>query len=214
MPISLEDNRRRLNLEVDLLTGSFQRHVVQPSRYRLDRISRQEGLISSLWQAWGNFCREVIVHSAIGAITSNGVVTVSAFAARREAEITYCAREFAQGKVVGQVKALSSMRQEPTWGDVSKAALIIGGLNSSNSANLSAGLSGTVAIRDLQICRNACAHINFDTVRDVRDCRIRYSSSAFRHPSDMALWVDPSSNDFLWMLWCEDLKLSAQVAVQ
>lgn len=214
MPTYLEESKRRLHRQIDLLSGAFLRRVAEPPRFRIDRFSLQEGLVSSLWQAWNLFCREAIIQSAVGAVTSTGAATISSLRGRNASEVAYCARELAQGRPVAQVKALSTLRQEPTWGDVSKAVQIVTGLGCSNQSSLATGLAGTVSIRDLQTCRNACAHINSETLNEVAKCRVRYAASSFRHPSDMIVWVDPNSSDFLWMLWCEDLKVASEIAIQ
>src|SRR3546814_1300568 len=74
-------------------------------------------------------------------------------------EIAYVAKLLAQGKSVSKIRALHGSHLEPTWGDLTKANLIVTGIESTNQAQLLTAFGGGFAIKDLQLCRNASAHL-------------------------------------------------------
>jgi hypothetical protein len=214
MQNSLETSRNKLHAQVDLLSKGFLRHVTSQPKFKMDGIIFRDGLISSLWQVWCFFCRDVIVKSTQGAVTARGSVATSHYSLLADAEIAFVARKIIRNEPINSIRPIGGSHLEPTWGDVSKAPVIVQGIGCTNSVNLIAGLSGTTSLRDLQACRNANAHIGPDTIASVKKIRQRYSDTILRHPSDMALWVDPSVNDFLWMVWSDDMKLASDVAIQ
>src|SRR3546814_1871622 len=81
-------------------------------------------------------------------------------------EIAYVAKLLAQGKSVSKIRALHGSHLEPTWGDLTKANLIVTGIESTNQAQLLTAFGGGFAIKDLQLCRNASAHLTKDLLRD------------------------------------------------
>ena len=179
---------------------------------RPDRFALQESLISSLWQAWCSFCPETLIGSARGIATRSGQTT-SPHVGRLEMEVAYVARELAQKRAVVTVKLLPARYLEPTWGDLSKISLIATGMGSSNQAHLISAFGSEIAIIQLQLCRNASAHMNKETAADVTAAQVRYSETRFAHPSDVMFWIDPTTKDYLWRTVIEGIGVISDLAV-
>lgn len=211
----LANSRNKLIGRLRRLESAFGRHVIGPSaNRRIDRYALQEGLISSLWQSWSAFCREVVISSARGARTSAGLLTSSQYATCSEMEIAYIAKQLARNQRIGSIRPLPANRFEPTWGDLTLINRIVLGLAPSNIGNLLGAFGTSARIRDLQLCRNACAHLTAEMVRRVLAARVRYNSTSVSHPSTLMLWIDPNTNDFVWISWLDEMRLVAQFAVE
>jgi len=216
MPISFDQLRSKLLMRVTTLDKAFERHVLSPSVTKtVDRFALQEGLISSLWQAWCEFCRDAIMGATRGANTTAGVAVSSpAYNGNSELEIAYVAQLLAQSKPVTKIKAVKGRHQEPTWGDVGKANLIVAGLAPTNSGTMLSGFAGVTSLKDLQTCRNASAHVCGDTLTMVRAARVRYQDTDFKHPSDVMKWTDPATKDYLWRSWVEEMDIVSDLVTQ
>lgn len=215
MPISLEALRGKLQRRLLVLDSGFDRHVVDPvAILRADKFALQEGYVSALWQAWCNFCRELLIQSTKGAVTSSGTTTTSPHIALSEREIAYVAKRLSNNLAINSIRPLIGSHQEHTWGDLSKLNLVASNIGCSNAASILASLSACLRIEDLQLCRNASAHIAKSTLQDVRQSMVRYQNTSFKHPSDMIIWVDPSSSDFLWKSWIDEIELAADFAIR
>ena len=215
MTICLHSLGNKLTSRLRRIESAFSRHVIENCVHRrIDRYALQEGLVSSLWQSWSVFCREVVVSSVRGARTSTGSMTSSPYARRSEMEIAFAASQLANNRSIGTIRALASSRYEPTWGDVSRINRIVRGLKPSNSRNLLGAFGACSRIRDLHLCRNACSHLTAEMVQLVRAARVRYKSTSFAHPSDLMFWVDPNTNDFAWVSCLDEMRLIAQVAIE
>jgi hypothetical protein len=90
---------------------------------------------------------------------------------------------------------------------------IVDGIGSSNRSQLASAFGVGLAVLDLQLCRNASAHINSETKAEVSAARVRYSESAFKHPSDAIFWIDPSTNDYLWKTWIDEIEIMSEFAI-
>lgn len=214
MATSLDTIRRKLLARTRSLDLAFERHALAPIfKVRTDRFAVQEGLLSSLWQSWCTFCRETIISSAQGISTKTGHKTTSPYAGNSEMEIAFVARELSQKRVVNAVKILPARHLEPTWGDLVKINLIATGIGSSNAIQLTSAFGAGMTIIDLQMCRNASAHLNFDTISNVISARVRYSQTKFVHPSDMMFWIDPATKDYLWKTWIEEISILSDLAI-
>lgn len=215
MPTSLESIRLKLNRRLLVLDSGFDRHLIEPvAIQKMDKHALQEGYVSALWQAWCSFCRALLIHSTKGAMTSSGLPTTSPHSERGEMEIAYLAKRISNGDAINVIKPLVGNHQEHTWGDLSKLNLVASGLGCSNTSSILNGLSACLRIEDLQLCRNASAHISRSTIQRVRASRVRYQNTSFKHPSDMIIWVDPDSSDFLWKSWIDEIKLASEFAIQ
>lgn len=216
MPTSFSQVRNKLIMRLNTLEKAFERHVIAPSVTKnIDKYALQEGLISSLWQAWGEFCREVVIGAVKGANTTVGTLVSSpTYSARTELEIAFVAKRLASAQSVGTIRSVAGRHQEPTWGDVTKLVLIVSGLAPSNVATMLTAFGSATAIKDLQTYRNASAHICSDTLAMVTATRVRYRDTHFRHPSDTMKWTDPATNDYLWRTWIDEIDLVSDIATQ
>lgn len=215
MPISLSQLENKLKQRLRVLDSSFTRHLIAPLvSNRVDTFAIQEGYVSSLWQTWCAFCRQLAISSVQGSITKAQATTTSPYSAYSEMEVAYVAKKLAKNQPIGNIRALTGSHDEPTWGDLNKINSIFTGLGTSNSAILLTGFSACLRLQDLQLCRNASAHISRSTLHDVRAARVRYVQTDLRHPSDMMFWVDPQTNDFLWKSWIMEMELAADFATQ
>jgi len=213
MAISLESIEAKLHRRLRILDGAFDQHIIEPSlTKRVDISAFREGLNSALWQSWGVFCREVLIQSTKGAVTRAGILTTSLHSARPEPEITFIAKQLATNNSITNIRALSGSHLEPTWGAGDTINRIINGINMSNKITLLPAFGVMRTIKDLRLCRNASAHVCASLISEVRSARVRYSETKFRHPSDMMIWVDVPTKDFLWKSWVEEMKIIAHFA--
>lgn len=213
MPILLDAIRRRLASRISTLDHAFDRHAVNGVQRRTDRSAMQEGLVSALWQAWCAFCRDTVLASALGATTSQGTQVTSPYVGRTEMEICYIARQLAQKHSVSTIKSLGGRHLEPTWGDLNRLNLILAGIAFSNQAQLLSSFGAALALQDLQLCRNASAHLNKETIAGVGAARVKYQNTKFVHPSDAVFWVDPQTKDYLWKSWIDEITIISQLAI-
>ncbi|QFT62722.1 hypothetical protein FIU91_07260 [Roseivivax sp. THAF30] len=215
MPILLETAQRKLSRRLQTLDSGFNRNVSKRSTARtVDRFALQEGYVSSLWQAWCSFCRELMISSALGATTANGVLVASSHTSRSEMEIAYIAKQLAYGNPIRSIRPLTGSHQEHTWGDLGRLNNVVSGMGCSNASQVLTALSACLRTEDLQLCRNASAHIGKSNLQAVRSARVRYLNTKMQHPSDMMHWIDPNSRHFLWKSWIDEVELSSQIAVQ
>ena len=216
MPASFEQLRNKLLVRLTTLDKAFERHVIAPSLTRsVDKYALQEGLISSLWQAWCEFCRDAVIGSAQGANTTTGVLVNSpTYGTRTEPEIAFIAKKLASSNPVGNIRPLGGRHLEPTWGDTTKLVLIISGLAPTNVSTMLSAFGSAVSVHDLKTFRNASAHLSGEALAQVRLTRVRYKDTSFRHPSDTLRWTDPATNDFLWRTWIEEMDVISDFATQ
>ena len=214
MPTSLDAVRQKLCSRVRILDSAFDRHVrLYSSKKRIDRFALQEGLVSTLWQSWCAFCRATLIGSATGIISGSGQQITSPYAGHSDMEIAYVAKVLSDGHQVNRIKALKGSHQEPTWGDLNKVNLIASGLNSTNQPQLLSAFGVGLALMDLRLCRNASAHVNKHLIAQINSAKVRYSDTRFVHPSDLIFWVDPTTKDFLWRSWVDEILIISQNAI-
>lgn len=214
MPIYLSKLHSKLLSRLVVLESAFERQGANVTSYRMaDKFARQEGLVSNLWQSWCRFCRDATIQSTLGAVSTSGTATTSNFSHHTEREIAFVAKKLSQNQNVGTIRPIAGDHMEPTWGDVQKLNPIVVGLNPSNLNNMISGLSSISSLKDLQLCRNASAHVSQDKILEVRNARVRYSSSRFSHPSDMIFWNEPNSQDELWRVWLDEMRFVASVYI-
>jgi hypothetical protein len=128
-------------------------------------------------------------------------------------EIAYVAKMLSEGCQIKKIKTLKGQHQEPTWGDLDKVNRIAVGLNSTNQPQLLTAFGTGLTIKDLQLCRNASAHIHKDMLLQINSAKVRYSETKFLHPSDLIYWVDPKTKSFLWKTWVDEMLLVSQYAI-
>lgn len=211
MTISFEEALIKMNTRLRKLDKSFERNLLSDEKGKcIDRYSLQEGLISSLWQTWCFFCREIFIGSIKGGVNISGTVVSSPYNLHTEREIIYIAGRFSQGatNTNGMTIKSAAAHSELTWGDAIKLNPIMSSFNPTNINTILSGLGGINLLLDLQKFRNANAHITAFTINDVKNAQIRYSETKFRHPSDTMFWVDPSTKDYLWKSWIEEMEIT------
>lgn len=213
--MSFERLSVQLNSRVERLDSAFERHLFSLEKKRcVDIYSLQEGLISSLWQTWCLYCKSIFFGSIRGATTTNGQhIDTPHYLQLTDYELFYVAKLLGENKPINQIKQ-AKPQHEPTWGDVNKLSLIFTLSNTPNSNYVSSPLSSSFLLKDLQMVRNASAHITSHTIQNIKDARVRYSSTKFNHPTDTIFWVDPQSNDYLWKAWVDEMKLISLVMAQ
>lgn len=206
----------KLKARVSTLDSAFERNLLVTPPYKgTDRYALQEGLMSALWQAWCFYCRDIIFGSITGGVTVSGVPVSSPFSHHSDREIVYLAQRAAQGtQNISTLTVKAALaHQELTWGDALKLNSVVNAFTPSNANNLLSCLGSVNLLIDLQKFRNANAHITKYTIGEVTNAQVKYSHTKFRHPSDTMLWVDPSTNDYLWKSWVEEIEIiAAQLA--
>lgn len=160
----------------------------------LERITRQEGLVSLLWQAWSFSCREVVLRSAL---SPDAKRTCNL----REENILYLSREAVKNSPRWRVGILHGSHQEPTWGDPVKLRKIIEFLRPANEKHLLTAFGSLTRAPDLRIVRNSCAHLGESPFDELRKLSHYYATSHFSHPSDAVFWQDPDTKNFAWDIW-------------
>ena len=212
--LSLDQLLRRLHRRLALVEDAFAEHVVSrlvPLRHQ-DRMFL-EGLISVTWQYWCLFCRQLIVASALGCRTRRGSTLAPCVSPATWERVSYIAVRVANNRRVASRGTQSTLRREPTWGDVSKLPPIIGEIGPQNASSL-IGAFGSITggPAHLQVVRNASAHRNHETHRDILGLRPFYNPSSVRHPTDVIMWIDPSSRDYAFVAWIDDMRLISDLA--
>ena len=181
---------------------------------RIDRFARNEGLVSALWQAWNHFSRSAVLFSAQGTVTSTGTRTNSLYSHLSERELLYVCRAAAHGQRVTQIRPLIGSHLEPTWGDAKKINNIVSAIQPSNEASLITGFGLRSLSLDLQVVRNACAHVSTDQVAKISRMRTKYANTRFSHPSDVLFWTEPLTGNEAWRVWIDELLASATRVIQ
>lgn len=129
-----------------------------------------------------------------------------------EPQILYVAKRLSNGFSVGAIRSIAGPHAEPTWGDVTKAMAISTGMGLSNSTQLLSALSLASAVPDLQICRNATAHLGHGQLARLTATRVRYVETKILHPTDACIWIDPNTDGYLWDTWVDEIQLIADYA--
>lgn len=205
----------KLNVRLNRLDSAFERHFFNLGNKRyIDIYAFQEGLISALWQTWCSYCKSIFFGSIKGAITLNGaVIDTPPYVNSTEYELFYLAKMWGESKTINQVKS-AQPQSEPTWGDVSKLSVIFNNASTPNAAIVSPPLANSQLLKDLQVVRNASAHINAHCLQKINLARVRYSQTSYKHPSDVLLWVDPLNNDYLWKAWIIEIRILSTAIAQ
>lgn len=209
----LANCHNRLSVRLKIVSGALERASTQGRKQkRIDRFASQEGLISAMWQAWNNFSRTVIILSAQGTITAQGSYTHSQYENLSEEQLLYVCREASYARSIGRIRSLSNSHLEPTWGDATKINRIINEIMPSNRADLLTGFGLRSISLDLQVVRNACAHLSYDRIRDIEQIKTRYQATHYIHPSDALFWKEPSTGYEAWQVWVDELLASSAKA--
>lgn len=205
----------KLDRRLSILENAHQRLFLRRHETRkIDRFSAQVGLISTLWQVWNDASRSIILSSVQGAISASGSEISSDFSRYSTDQIRFAAMKFARDERVDQLKEIAGDHFEPNWGDLNKANRIVSHFRPTNSKQLLSAFGSMNFVRDLQITRNACAHISFDRIQDIYRIGVRYDGRKPLHPSDVIYLIDPNTNDFSWNSWTDEIRSFASHAVE
>lgn len=94
-------------------------------------------------------------------------------------------------------------------------ANIIAAIGPANRNQLLSAFGQGQKILHLQKVRNASAHRNGETMRDVLSFRHVYNLQRLpRHPAEVAFWVDAVSGDYAIESWSSEMRTIANLAVQ
>jgi len=129
--------------------------------------------------------------------------------------VAYEAKRYAKGKSITPTGRINYRRHEPTWGDVSFLLNAIPGLNTSNMTELMLGFGVSLAGPEhLQIVRNACAHIDKESMADVRSISSYYVGKSLKHPVEIIWWLAPSNKTDAIFTWLDDLEIIANLVTE
>lgn len=169
-------------------------------------------LLSDIWQNWCEFCREIIMLSCSGTTTRSGARVNARINDNSWQRVAYEAKQAIKGRAVQPGRLIQFRRHEPTWGDQRVLLTIIPVLAPTNTSDLLScfGLP-TYAPKHIQTIRNACAHINSETISEVRSLLPLYRGRNFSHPLDLLWWIEPNNNSDALFFWLEELESIASL---
>jgi hypothetical protein len=198
---------------LETIHGTLVRRISRVDRYLLEDASKSKfeailhrsAAVSHLWQAWALHNRDFLTGCLAGNLLVDGTPLVSPISGLSEEEQLYCAQQYSEGNVPKAGGKIKSHLSEPNWGDISKVIEICSRANFELSQYFSSCFGLGVRLRDLQLCRNTCAHISKGQLIDFNRSRVRYNNNSFLHPSDMLNWVDPSTGQSVWASWTGEM---------
>lgn len=190
--------------------------ITTSSHFSLPDECLLEGLLSRLWQSWGSFWRTCIVESCMGTVDGTGGHIPPHASAASDGHVSQAVinagRRGASSSYWGGVN--TTLRHEPTWGDVDVLARVLPRLGPSNASQLVAAASAaSQSAKPLQRIRNAAAHNNSQTMAEVLAIRSSYVVFHISHPIQALYWTEPSSSDFLVTAALDDLVDCAFTAI-
>lgn len=191
-------------------------NITSAGSFTLKDVALLEGLLSRVWQTWGEFCRSCLMQSCLGAVNANGN-TVPPVVAGNEATVSGAALHI-KGKRNGSCWSAPAnliLRYEPTWGDTGVLSNYITALNPSNRLQLQLGFSTAHTFsKAIQIIRNAAAHTNPQTMAEVNMLQSAYIAYSITDPVQSLFWVHHASSDFLITTAIDELIDGALIAIQ
>ena len=172
-------------------------------------------LLSDIWQNWCLFCRAIIMKSCMGAKTRSGTTIPPRAGFNSWQRISYEALQAIHGNTVHPSRVVRLMRYEPTWGDQSVLLKAIPILAPQNAGSLMTGFGLSLhAPKHIQTVRNACFHINSETMSEVRRLAAFYIGRGLSHPTDIMWWLEPSSKADAIFFWIEEFDIIAEQVTQ
>lgn len=178
----------------------FQSALLEKKSSRVRRYAIYEHLLNRAWQDWNIFCRELLISSALGCKTRSGMVlppSIAPTTVERASHYAACARS---GKNIALGGVNATLRYEMTWGDLKSIQKFLNLASPANQAELTKVFGAVVGgPMHLQTVRNCCAHLNGETLAEVRALAVNYRVSTLVHPTDVANWVDPKNNDYAFI---------------
>jgi hypothetical protein len=108
----------------------------------------------------------------------------------------------------------STLRLEPTWGDPDVLLGIVAALAPANGPTLSGMCTmASASAKNLQVIRNAAAHLNSQTTAEVTKRSSSYTTFSMTHPSQALFWVGTASGMYLLSEGVDALKIAAMFAI-
>jgi hypothetical protein len=165
-------------------------------------------LLSDIWQNWCKFCREVILKSCIGTKTRSGTIIQPRTSLNSWQRIAYEVNQASRGRAIDRTSTITFMRHEPTWGDIDLLLAAIPRLSLSNTNNLLTGFGlSLIAPRHIQVVRNACAHINSESMQQVQSLMVNYIGTDLKNPIDLMWWLEPVTKTDAIFFWLDELEI-------
>ncbi|OCW96946.1 hypothetical protein [Alishewanella sp. HH-ZS] len=169
-------------------------------------------LLSDLWQAWCSFSREVILSSCNGTTTRSGARVPPIAGDKSWQRLGYVVQQAKRGNPIKPSKTIAFLREEPTWGDQNVLISAVNTLMPSNMTTLLMGFGQpTKAIPHIQTVRNATAHLNSETIANVKQLLPFYLGHGFSHPIDIMWMQDPNARTEAIYYWLDELQLIADI---
>lgn len=177
------------------------------ARSRYENWALGEGLVSVTWQLWSMFCRQLIMASAMGCITRSGNVLTPCLAGITDERMAYLARCAVRKVPPKPGKTLTLRRLEPTWGNQNVMLDVVNCIHPQNERTLISAFG--LPVRGpfhLQTVRNATAHLNNETLQEVKKLCIYYQNGQIRHPIDLTIWTDNNTSTMAFWSWTDDMR--------
>lgn len=193
----------RDHLSVTLATATF------PLRDEI-KLHELEGILSTLWQVWNRYCRQVVMASCLGCDTRSHGRLVSIHAT--ESVVAYIAKNQRNGFPPSGAGTLTVTRLEPTWGDMAKLVQVITALAPANESQLLAAFGTVPKISHIQDLRNAVAHRNTQSMLAIFAWQASYLAQRVRHPLEALFWADPVASKYLVLARIDDMSQAAYLA--
>jgi hypothetical protein len=170
-------------------------------------------LISEIWQAWCKFCYNVIEKSCSGTTLRNGIIVPRRALDNSWGRIAYEVKEYGLSRVPRPAGKILYKYQEPTWGDVDKLLRAIPNMHLANSAKLISALGiAAIAPSHLQITRNACYHLNPETMQKVRSIQPHYRGVVRQYPYELLWCKENNTNADAVYFWIDELETIAALS--
>jgi hypothetical protein len=169
-----------------------------------------EGWLSELWQAWCHFCRRVVMASCTGGAGTSGAPIAATHTTNDH--VSFIAAKQKRGVPPTTLGTNTVLRHEPTWGHVDKLLEVMRALAPANYASLTAAFGTVPDIEHIRLIRNAAAHLNPETLADVRGFQSAYMATPISHPLHALLWTDRATGKTLAQARIDDMRIAARNA--
>lgn len=174
------------------------------------KLHELEGILSTLWQNWNRYCRQVVMASCLGCDTRSLGIIRGIHGS--EAAVAFIAKHQQNGAPPKSPGTLTLTRQEPTWGDTARLVQIISALAPLNSSQLLSAFGTAPRISHIQTIRNATAHRNSQAMQAIASWQASYVAQKIRHPLEALFWTDPKAGKYLVLARMEDMSRAAYLA--
>jgi hypothetical protein len=201
-------------ISIDVLNRKLIRRVTLLDRYitgvsnrdRHERFAHQSFVINHLWQTWVDYNRSTLTSCLSGKLLVNGNLLKSPISNYHADEQLYLAQQYADGITPKKPRKIKSHLAEPNWGDIDKICNLCSNAQFDHAHYISNCYGLAIRLKDLQLCRNTCAHLSINQIKDFNRSRVRYKDNGYMHPSDMLNWIDPETGVKVWDSWCGEMQ--------